>query len=1591
MLSQRGFVCRLFSFLLTAMFTTVLISSDIFKIKSAFATQFELSKPGTMLQLSDSYSDPVLRGLKIDPENPFNFQFVVDTANKGSVDKAESTKLIKYFLAGLTAKNEDIWVNLSPYEKDRITSDVLADTDLGKALLEQDYLLKQLSASLTHPDSDTGIDYWDKFSIDDSQFSAENADLSKIWISPDISEVYEQGNTVLITKATLKVDTQSESSEVDAAALSALLPAVTKEINNGKNFANLRQIYHSLILADWFKDKLKDTFFKHYIDQSKTKGIDINDPQMKENIWNKYYEAFQKGAYDYIKKEKSLDTGRMQKKKYFSGGINNKMNRTQTANIPDSDIFIGKQSSFITVLLDRIAGINNNKKSVSTSTVKEEKEEQEEYRESKSLHFEWDDSESFDDNYNRYMRDYNSSAINADSEETVQSSSVVEDFQIWRAERRLIKSKNIEDFMVSVEFLLDKGKADRIKAIFNSDKKWPLNIAQIIGNFVDTHDSYFKQSDHLYMNINDVAEFFFRHVLNKKKEDANLADYAKLSLKLRYRANEYSDNEQLARIAKLDSRELRVALSNKELFSLVAGNKFGELFDEIVSNYTKSYSGELDARYLGNSEFLANVIANFDNYMINPYDIGQLTEIILKFKPYEAIMMDLLSDPSYIEQKIINFGAVEDFYAELEKRILNNVISYLFAGDTVLADKQAMIEELLKNNFDQFAETLEKLIKVRNDLNEHSISLMVDSFSKNNVVAFANQTRAAMIVEKLSEKASDKFDKATMETVLSMYVLNNERNRAKIYAKIFENILSNKPELIDADLVNLFFHQQRNRLTALNELIFDLIEKKPELKKVIWKKLFEIETGNLVLARYAALNNDTTLTKYLISRKIKNGLTDDLLDYSLTYMAEADSKYQEYADAYELIAEGIALDRDFSQILDGKVIHRWTQKEMVEEVVQTESASYLSGHQLGEDKFKKIKVEKDVPYSETIHLRLLFVGNNDVEALIDYLTILSEQTDELKQAVEAKYDISLEGVQSSSIYNPFTELGRNQSTLHNTRNITAFYDAFDWLMKEGHEDKIHKIIDNPKAKFTLRIADFVVYYKRLRDLGVDSNDIQFSWIHRVNVTPKFFADMWNAGVTNTNAVYALHSLKEQLNTKVVKTYIDNGISVELIADFIKYGMKADDVRALINTELSMDQIMEMAKLGLTAADHFYAKSIKVRYEELIWLKKAGFESGDYKSANKLKNAIEELYNQFDFDDRIRFYVWSSIAFHSPMGAKVLDNLGFILDKEKLIKKIADFHGVSDVAYDFNFLLESYVDRYTVPKSSVPVMVPNPNFKWGVNPGDPEYGEPMDIPGPEIVIEERNEETLRNIDKSLLTEEFLEKVEKLTNMSSGVEDMLNFVKEFVLGKDNVDLAKINESIDSINEATDLDSLYELANDSWSTINEVLIAKIDLNNVFNGLRTVDAKDFDTAKTFILDRAATIAKFVEEYRLYIKLLRNDFKNTELDQAIGLYFLGIINLLKADFDLNVSNEDIIESNIVADEDFKAELKESITTYKASSNVELVDGGVKMEGLNVKSTVASSAIEFKNVDFDASNFEGFSFVISSIKMIDNEVLLASL
>ncbi len=342
---------------MTCLVTAFVFCFSLVLPPSTASAQFlpSLPLPGAMVVTSPGYVPTLIKGIRPDPVNPLQFSFLVDTGNsdlQGEAFDQETLKLIRYFLAALTVPEDEMWVNLSPYEGDRIIPPSFGMTEMGMDLLSQDYLLKQLTASLMYPEEDLGKKFWDRVhkrvKEEFGNVEIPMATFNKIWIVPKDAVVYEYDGAAYVVKSTLKVMLEEdylalksglnekefglqnieEASAKKASGVSSqvireiLIPEIEKEVNEGQNFSRLRQIYNSMVLATWYKVSLKESLLSTvYVDQNKVKGIDIDDPAAKDKIYEQYLQAFRQGVYDYIKEDYDPDANQVIPRRYFSGGF----------------------------------------------------------------------------------------------------------------------------------------------------------------------------------------------------------------------------------------------------------------------------------------------------------------------------------------------------------------------------------------------------------------------------------------------------------------------------------------------------------------------------------------------------------------------------------------------------------------------------------------------------------------------------------------------------------------------------------------------------------------------------------------------------------------------------------------------------------------------------------------------------------------------------------------------------------------------------------------------------------------------------------------------------------------------------------------------------------------------------------------------------------------------------------------------------------------------------------------------------------------------------------------------------------------------
>ena len=368
--------------------------------QSVFAQSIDLShyfaNSGKPILQSDKFRPLHLRYLGYDNFNN-DFKLLLDKGdarkedleNKNYIEENTQT-LLKYFFIGLALPNEKFWVNLRPDSPDNILDPELEKTDIGRIFLEADVQLKKDTAGLTSPQTKEGREYWDKlYKRAGELFGTENITIPTLirpWIVPNEIIIREAPDNAYIYKATLKVMLEEDylSREAGSRNLSdtlagkssplsppkagpppteavsyqqyafndprlkelnqystqlikeTIIPKLTYQVNTSKRYAPLRQVYYSLILAQWFKARYgsqmtenkgqrteKANNYLKLIDSGNLTNLTSIQPYDKQTYFKQYQKSFAEGEYNL---QESVYTPMGQSvRRYMSGGIKNLM------------------------------------------------------------------------------------------------------------------------------------------------------------------------------------------------------------------------------------------------------------------------------------------------------------------------------------------------------------------------------------------------------------------------------------------------------------------------------------------------------------------------------------------------------------------------------------------------------------------------------------------------------------------------------------------------------------------------------------------------------------------------------------------------------------------------------------------------------------------------------------------------------------------------------------------------------------------------------------------------------------------------------------------------------------------------------------------------------------------------------------------------------------------------------------------------------------------------------------------------------------------------------------------------------------------
>lgn len=300
---------------------------------------------------------PQLKAIEFSLNKPLHIRFHITNNQLFKLPTKDISKLIKYFLGFLTIPQNDLWVNLSPYESDKIIPSNLEKLDIGQDMLLEDYLLKKIASNLTNPKTSYGKKFWaDINRMAYSLAKTNNLEIqtfNKIWIVPDqtkISEYISPDNTkkivVYIKEAKLKVLLEEDLLALEnnipnkkTASLKKaqtinklnkkakeifkqqLLPVINQYINQSEAFAPLRQLYQAFILSIYFKDRLRQhPIYRNYIDQNKSTLLVNRYSDAKKYIYQAYLENFAQGNYRSTKENLIRDPSGKAFYRFMSGG-----------------------------------------------------------------------------------------------------------------------------------------------------------------------------------------------------------------------------------------------------------------------------------------------------------------------------------------------------------------------------------------------------------------------------------------------------------------------------------------------------------------------------------------------------------------------------------------------------------------------------------------------------------------------------------------------------------------------------------------------------------------------------------------------------------------------------------------------------------------------------------------------------------------------------------------------------------------------------------------------------------------------------------------------------------------------------------------------------------------------------------------------------------------------------------------------------------------------------------------------------------------------------------------------------------------------
>jgi hypothetical protein len=319
---------------------------------------------------------PRLLGICVRPSDP---EWLLPLYTKAGLDigSEEWERLKKlflsYFYTNLALPGDDLHVNLSTFQKDRMMPRNVAQTELGRMLAEQDCVLKQVTASILHPNHPAGRRYWDEIEVLSKRIG-NNGPVElwqKVWIVAGSATLQQKdggkefwqavppGYDIrledwcgAISECTMSVlcetdylalqyRTDASSMNIDAEdafhkqALDVfrreIVPVLVAEVNAGQHFVPLRQAYFAVALAKWYRENIAaadiHTRLMEVAAQMRTElgeadeiGPGPDAPDWMNTCYSHYVDLLD-GVFRYGEPVQSATQGTGRVRIYHSGGV----------------------------------------------------------------------------------------------------------------------------------------------------------------------------------------------------------------------------------------------------------------------------------------------------------------------------------------------------------------------------------------------------------------------------------------------------------------------------------------------------------------------------------------------------------------------------------------------------------------------------------------------------------------------------------------------------------------------------------------------------------------------------------------------------------------------------------------------------------------------------------------------------------------------------------------------------------------------------------------------------------------------------------------------------------------------------------------------------------------------------------------------------------------------------------------------------------------------------------------------------------------------------------------------------------------------